>query len=270
LIVKYGILTPNFGPCGDPKTLIELAKETELAGWHGFFLWDHLQWPDMEPAADPWVALSAIATQTHSIHIGTLITPLPRRDIVKLARETITLDHLSDGRLILGVGLGAEFMPEYSAFGHETEMKSRGEMLDEGLDVLAALWSGNPVHHEGKHYRVVTDQAFAKPSGIPVWVGGVWPNKRPMRRAAKWDGVVPLGPNWSSNEIITAAELGELVKVVGQREGYDIVTIATNQQPVSVVQEYADSGCTWWVETSAPFGKTIDEMKEQIRRGPPR
>ena len=266
--MKYGIYTPNFGPCGDPKVLIELARETESAGWDGFFLWDHLQWPDMEPAADPWVALAAIATQTESIQIGTLITPLPRRDIVKLARETITLDHLSGGRLILGVGLGAEFIPEYSAFGHETDMRTRGDMLDEGLDVLAALWSGEPVSHEGKHYRVVTDQGFAKPSSIPIWVGGVWPNKRPIRRAARWDGVIPLGPSWSNNEIITASELGELVQVTGQRDGYDIVTIAMSQQPADVVHEYADAGCTWWVEASAPFGKTVDEMKEQIRRGP--
>lgn len=267
--MKYGIYTPNFGPCGNPKTLIDLAGETESAGWDGFFLWDHLQWPGMEPAADPWIALAAIATQTTSIRIGTLITPLPRRDIVKLARETITLDHLSGGRLILGVGLGAEFVPEYSAFGHETDMRIRGDMLDEGLKLLAALWSGEPVSHEGKYYRAVTEQGFAKPSAIPIWVGGIWPNKRPMRRAARWNGVIPLGPSWSSNEIITPTELGKLVEVTGQRESFDIVTIAMSQQPARIVQEYADAGCTWWVEACAPFSQTVDEMKEQIRRGPP-
>ena len=265
--MKYGILTTNFGPCGDPKTLLELAQLAESSGWNGFFLWDHLQWPDMEPAADPWVALAAVATVTDKINIGTLVTPLPRRDVVKLARELITLDQLSEGRLILGVGLGWQTIPEYAGFGHEEDLRVRGEMLDEGLDVLNQLLSGKNVAHEGKHYKVVTNQPFSPPTGIPIWVAGQWPSKKPFRRAAHWDGVVPMSKTAMEGGTLTPEDVRDLRNLMAdeceQREPFDVVAMG-----VEVDQRFVDAGVTWHIEPIVPFTQSLDEMKAAIEAGP--
>ena len=266
--MKFGVLTTNFGPCGDPRTLVELAQLADDSGWGGFFLWDHLQWPDMEPAADPWVALAAIATATDSMRFGTLVTPLPRRDIVKLAREMITLDHLSKGRLILGVGLGWQGIPEYAGFGHEEDLRVRGEMLDEGLNVLSRLLSGKSIHHEGKHYTVVTDQPFAPPNHIPIWVAGQWPSKRPFRRAAHWDGVVPMSKRALEGGTLTAEDFIELKRLMAdeceQRQPFDVVAMGGGAH-----EGFADAGVTWHVTPVVPFTQSLDGMRESISAGPP-
>ena len=108
--MKFGIYLPNYGPFGNARTIADLARDAESAGWNGFFVWDHIAERDetgaSPPCADPWLALTAAALQTTSIKLGTTVTPLPRRRPHKLARETVTLDWLSNGRLILGVGIG--------------------------------------------------------------------------------------------------------------------------------------------------------------------
>lgn len=271
--MKYAFYTPNFGYCGDPRNLIELATECERAGWDGFFIWDHLQFPEMEPAADPWVALSAIASQTEKILLGPMITPLPRREVVKLAREALTLDHLSGGRLILGIGLGYDALPEWSAFGLEQDAKVRGEMVDEGLLVLEALWSGKPVNHTGVHYNAVCE-AWAKPrheKSIPIWIAGQWPGRKPFRRAAKWDGVIPMARDQMEGGKITPTDLQDLLSVIDTEHKrapeYDVVMIGMNPTSADLLA-YASEGVTWWLEASGPWSRSLEEMKAQIRRGP--
>jgi alkanesulfonate monooxygenase SsuD/methylene tetrahydromethanopterin reductase-like flavin-dependent oxidoreductase (luciferase family) len=156
--VRYGVSVPNFGVGVDARAIGELAREAEESGWDGFFLWDHLLAfsPGPVPVVDPWVALTAVTLSTSRVWLGPMVTPLPRRRPAKLARETASLDHLSGGRLILGVGIGA--MPyEYDYLGEEADMRVRGAMLDEGLEVLTGLWSGEPFGHRGEHYRVAND-----------------------------------------------------------------------------------------------------------------
>src|SRR5258708_3129926 len=132
----FAVDTPNFGDFADPRLLAQLARDTEQAGWDGFFLWDHIGagWPF--PVGGPWVQLAAMAMTTERIKLGTTITPLPRRRPWKLAREVVTLDHLSQGRMILGVGLGSDSAQEYSCFGEATDDRLHAEMLEEGLAVL--------------------------------------------------------------------------------------------------------------------------------------
>ena len=146
--MKYGINIPNFGWFGDIDTLVEIAVEVEENGWDGFFLWDHLlvfKQEDMVlPFVDPWIALAAIACSTKKLRLGPLITPIPRRRPWKVAREAVSVDHLSKGRMILGVGLGAPPETEFDYFGEESDVKIRAEMLDEGLDIITGLWSGEP------------------------------------------------------------------------------------------------------------------------------
>lgn len=199
--MRYGIEFPAAGECGDPRTLAELARLAEEAGWDGVFLEDYAFYRNDvyrsvpgAPTHDPWVALAAMAMRTERVRLGTAITPLPRRRPWKLAREAVSLDHLSGGRLILGVGAGDVADEGFTRFGEETDPKRRAGLLDEGLDVLAGLWSGRPFAYEGEHHSVGEVTFLPRPvqqPRIPIWVGGAWPRKGPLRRAARWDGLIP-------------------------------------------------------------------------------
>src|SRR4051794_24242124 len=149
--MKYAVNVPNYGPYGNARTLATLAREAEKAGWDGFFIWDHIAW--MTDVVDPWVALAAIALSTERLSIGALVTPIPRRRPQKLARETTSIDHLSNGRLVVGVGIGLGVW-EWDYLGEEQNLKRRGAMLDEGLEVLKGLWSGQEFNFVGEHYNI--------------------------------------------------------------------------------------------------------------------
>ena len=199
--MRYGIYLPNFGPYGDARVLAELARDAEAAGWDGFFIWDHIAVEEHLPMVDPWVGLAAAAMTTSRIMLGATVTPLPRRRPWKLARETVSLDRLSGGRLIVGVGIGLG-TGEWDDLGEETDPRVRGAMLDEGLDVLTGLWTGEAFSYDGAYYTV--KEAVFRPTPvqqprIPVWVGGWWPNKAPFRRAARWDGIFPLYSHWDNS-----------------------------------------------------------------------
>ena len=197
--MRFAMYVPNFDTFGSVHTLVALAQAAEAAGWDGFFLWDHLL-PDADsahgPVADPWIALTAIAGATSRLRFGALVTPFPRRRPWKLARETVTLDHYSAGRLVVGAGIGGDWWREYSAVGESRDDRTRGAMLDEGLDVLTGLWTGTPLTYKGTYYTV-EDAHFLPPPyqtpRIPIWIAGVWPGTRPFRRAARWDGIIPTG-----------------------------------------------------------------------------
>ena len=202
--MRYGVSMPNFGEHLDVGIIAALARDAEGAGWDGFFLWDHLLAfsPGPVPVVDPWIALTAAALSTRGIRLGPLVTPLPRRRPTTLARQTASLDRLSGGRLILGVGSGA--LPyEWEYLGEEVDPRVRGAMLDEGLAVLAGLWTGEPFGYHGQHYRVggappeddwraIFSPPPAQRPRIPVCVGGTWPHRAPFRRAARWDGACPM------------------------------------------------------------------------------
>jgi alkanesulfonate monooxygenase SsuD/methylene tetrahydromethanopterin reductase-like flavin-dependent oxidoreductase (luciferase family) len=276
--VKYGFITPNFDYCGDVHVLVDLAREAEDAGWDGFFVWDHLQFLEREPNADPWIALAAIAASTERIRLGPLITPVPRRHVAKLARETVTLDHLSRGRLIFGAGAGAPELPEYTAFGDSGDAKTRAAMLDEGLAALAALWSGEPVRLCGEHVRVETP-GFGRPvqgPRIPVWVAGSWPNKRPLRRAARWDGVVPVAKGVAGGKVVRPDDLRELVAYVRRHresdDAFDFIQFGATKSAADTekVKAYAAAGATWWIESIMTWFTPLEGARSRIREGPPR
>lgn len=276
--MKYALYTPNFGYFGDARVLADFAAEAEASGWDGFFLWDHLQFPDMEPAVDPWIALAAMAVNTERVAIGPMITPLPRRDLGKLARETASLDRLSGGRLIFGAGLGWAGIPEFAGFGHETQLKVRGEMLDEGLSILDKLWRGEAVEHAGEYYSV-SCKPFSRPvqsPRIPVWIGGGWPSVKPFRRAAKWDGVIPMAKNELEGGTLSPQDIADVRRFIDEhRVGttpYDVVRMGMTQSAddTEAVSAYADAGVTWWLESRGPWSGTKEEFVARLRNGPPR
>jgi len=184
---------PLFDELSDPLVVARLAADAEAAGWHGVFVWDHLRWEaPVRRVADSWITLAAIACATERIRLGPMVTPLPRRRPVKVARETATLDVLSGGRLTLGVGIGEDrFGREFSKTGEQLDDRVRGQMLDEALEILTAAWSGEPVHHQGDHYTVDDVEFLPRPvqrPGVPVWIAGFTRQRqadspgRPVRR----------------------------------------------------------------------------------------
>ena len=197
--MRFAVDVPNFGDFADPLVVADLARRAEDAGWDGLFVWDHVTHrKDLRRTiADPWVLLTAAALATQRIRLGTLVTPVARRRVSKLAREVTTLDRLTGGRMILGAGLGAPVEDEFGTFGETTDPRELAARLDEGLTALNLLWSGEPVTFHGAHV-VVDDVAFlptpVQRPRVPVWVGGVWPARPPMRRAARWDGAAPILP----------------------------------------------------------------------------
>ena len=277
--VRFAIDLPIFGQYADPFLLGELARDAENAGWDGCFIWDHILVDKSEPLADPWIALSAIALMTSRIHFGPMVTPLFRRHPWKLARETVSLDHLSKGRLILGVGLGSDMFGEISTFGGPRVDRDRAEMLDEGLAVVSGLWSGAAFAFDGRHFRVKETCFLPRPfqsPRIPIWVAGTWPKKPPFRRAARYDGAIAVAGDLAS--ALSPAEVAGLVSFVRSlRTGdspFDIVqfgeTLGINgAQDRALVAAYEAVGVTWWVESMFPRYSEVKAARTRILSGPP-
>ncbi len=277
--MKYGILLPNVGEFANPHTLIDLAVSAEADGWDGVFLWDMLSLSFDEtpwPAADPWIAMAAIAHRTERISFGPMVTPLARRRPAKVARETVTLDQLSRGRLILGVGLGGAER-EFDDFGEDSDPKVRASKLDESLDVLVRLWSGEPVTHSGSNFTV-EDRVFLptpfERSRIPVWVGGYWPNKAPARRAARWDGMFLINEDWPDAFLQPDEVAAATLYVRGQRApdagAFDVVAMGTldGRQPgfdPGTMRGYEEAGATWWLAQA----DDVTGVRKLIASGPP-
>jgi alkanesulfonate monooxygenase SsuD/methylene tetrahydromethanopterin reductase-like flavin-dependent oxidoreductase (luciferase family) len=261
--VKLGIHTPNFASLASPADLADLAARAEAAGWEGFFIWDHVARPEgTYPMAEPWIALTAIATATERLRIGPMITPLARRRPWNVARQVASLDELTGGRVTLGVGLGISSGPEFSQFSEERDPRVRGDMLDEGLEILRAAWLGTPVRHTGTHYRVddVTILPAPAQARLPIWGATERLSGRPVRRAAGLDGVFPiqLGP----------ADLPELLDNVarhrpGGLDGYDVVVTGTGNS-----QAWREAGATWWLH-ELDWRRPLSEAIATIEAGPP-
>jgi alkanesulfonate monooxygenase SsuD/methylene tetrahydromethanopterin reductase-like flavin-dependent oxidoreductase (luciferase family) len=247
---KQGLFLAPFDELADPRVLVEIAVRAESRGWDGIFLWDHISYrAPVRAVADPWVALSAIAASTERLRLGPMVTPLSRRRVQKVARETVTLDHLSAGRLTLGVGLGSDRNDELAPYGEVLDPRERARLLDEGLSRLAAFWDG------GFEPRPVQ-----RPR-IPVWVAGRWPNRRPVRRAAAWDGYFPIdmpGPE----------ALAELLAEVDQQRAeqvghFDVVVeIEAGGDP----GPWREAGATW-VLTGFGLQPRADEVRAAIDAG---
>lgn len=272
--MKYGFVFPG----GEARTAADLARAAEAAGWDGFFVPDAVWWHD------PWVTLAACAMCTERIRLGTMITPVSRRRPWNLAAQTATLDRLSNGRVILAVGMGAP-TTGFAEFGETEDRRTRAELLDEGLDIIAGLWSGHPIEFDGKHYHVRKSSFPPCPPPvqtprIPVWVVGAWPRRKSMDRAARWDGLLPnkIGADGKHARVMPA-DLREMQAYVEAHRTattpFDIVIEgetpgASPKKDASLVQPWIEAGATWWLDSMWSNSNDLARVRKRIEQGPPR
>ncbi len=269
--MNYGFIIPR----GDPRTVAELACEVEQAGWDGAFYWDGIYIGEGWEIYDPWVVMAAMAMRTERVRIGAMLTPPARRRPWKLARETMTLDHLSGGRLVLPVGLGALDDGGFSKVGEPTDRKVRAQLLDESLEIVTGLWSGEPFSFEGEHYRF-EEMTFIPPPvqspRIPIWVVGAWPSKKSMNRALRYDGILA----YTTRGEVTPEDIREIKRYVEEnRDGegpFDIVWEGETpgddpDRAASIVGPFAEAGVTWWIES--PWSLSGEPLRTRIEQGPP-
>jgi hypothetical protein len=273
--MKFGFVLPY----GDASVAAEWAEAAEQAGWDGFFVWEPIYgW-------DAWVMLAAAAMRTSRIRLGTMISPLSRMRPWKIASETITLDHLSGGRVTLTVGLGATDVG-FSTFGEAVDRRERAELLDESLEIMTGLWAGR-AKYDGKHYRVNGALHYPPPPPvqqprIPIWIVGAWPFEKSMQRTLKYDGIVPSsrGTDGSIGQA-TPEEVEAIRNWVAERRdvsSFDIIVEGTTStsdrsKAAAKVQPWTDAGATWYLEArwGVQEGQvTMDSVRRRLEAGPPR
>ncbi len=269
--MQYGLIVTT----GDPRSVAELAAAGEAAGWDGIFYWDGIALGPMD-TYDPWAVMAAMAMRTERVRLGAIITPPSRRRPWKLARETMTLDRLSSGRLVLPVGLGALDDGGFGNVGEPTDARTRAELLDESLDILEGLWSGEPFGYQGRHYQFEPMTFLPRPiqqPRIPIWVVGAWPSERSMQRVLRYDGIV--------TQAVTPTEVAAIADHIAKARPaadadrpFEIIVQGTTgaDDPAATgdaVRPFAEAGATWWIDADWE-GATVDSIRRRIDAGPPR
>jgi alkanesulfonate monooxygenase SsuD/methylene tetrahydromethanopterin reductase-like flavin-dependent oxidoreductase (luciferase family) len=267
--VRYGTCVANIGTYADPRVTARVAAAAEENGWDGVFVWDHLAFVWGSPAADPWVTLSAVASATERVRIGTTVTPVARRRPHVLAQTVATLDVLSGGRVIFGAGLGGS-ASEFGRFGEPTDPKVRAAMLDEGLDLLRRLWAGEHVSHRGLHYLVegVTLAPLPLQERIPIWIGGNRPAS--LRRAARWDGWVADSAD-PTGMVLSPDDVGRSLATIRAHhdsgEPFEVAVVGRADE--ADPHAYAAAGAGWWLEGVNDRRGPLDSMLALVEAGPP-
>ncbi len=270
--MRHGLYVAPFGELADVAALARVAADAEGAGWDGFFVWDHVMTHDGLDVADPWIALTAVAMATTKVRLGAMVTPLARRRPWDVARQVAVLDRLSGGRMVFGAGLGGDGRRELSAFGEERDPRARGALLDEALELVVDLWTGEPVTRDGRAFAL--DRAQVRPTPLqtprpPVWLACVWPHRRPLERAARYDGVFPV----NHERPLRGDDLRAILEVIGEHRpggvgGYDVVVVNHERPDPSRLQELAGAGTTWWLQG---FGERprLADVQAAAAAGPP-
>jgi alkanesulfonate monooxygenase SsuD/methylene tetrahydromethanopterin reductase-like flavin-dependent oxidoreductase (luciferase family) len=263
--LRHALYLPPFEELADPRVMVDLAVAAEASGWDGLFLWDHVLRPPEEATrvADVWIQLAAVAMATSTIRLGPMVTPVVRRRPQKLAREAVTLDHLCRGRLTVGLGLGDDASGGLSRCGEVGDARERGDVLDEGADLLVRLWSGEEVRHRGPHFTADGVTFLPRPvqsPSIPLWLAARGDAVRPVRRAARYDGLFPID--------IDADGLARMVDVVvAERGSLDHFDIAVLAHPGVDLPALEARGATWAMWSFLP-GEPAADVAQFIDAGP--
>ena len=276
--MQFGVFLPPFAEFAEPKRVVALSQQLEDSGWDGLFLWDHVLTTPGMAVADPWVTMAAVATVTQRIRLGALVTPLPRRRPWVLSRQLATLDQLSDGRLIGGIGLGGDGWSEFSAFGEPVDPVVRGRMLDEALELVQRFLTGEAVSFHGSHYVVDSPPLLPRPrqSPLPIWGAVRWPNRRPLARIAKLDGCFPIFASSGGLPPPDPSDIAALRTQLVDRGARPDIDIAVEcelslEEPSSIpatVAALEHAGVTWILESFRP-GVAPEHVASVVRKGPP-
>jgi alkanesulfonate monooxygenase SsuD/methylene tetrahydromethanopterin reductase-like flavin-dependent oxidoreductase (luciferase family) len=270
--MRHGLALPTGGECGDPRFLLELAVAAEKRGWDGVFLEDYVcyQGDPARPTCNTWAALAAIAVRTMRIVLGVEVVALTRRRPWNVAREAAAIDQLSEGRFVLGIGIGDQGDPGYTHFGEETDTHVRAEILDEALQIVAGLWTGEPFSFRGQHFEVAEVTFRPRPlqqPRPPIWIGGGYPNPRAIERALRWDGTCMYrragGPLHGEDVLELRTRAGDRrwdIAVGGWERRDDLDEELDHRRSV------AEAGADWWVEWVAPAER--EAMRRAVLRGP--
>src|SRR3954447_2743920 len=261
MTTRRGLFVAPFDSLADPRVIGDLAETAGAAGWDGFFVWDHLQYGERVTAiADVWTCCAAVAMRTEALLFGPMVTPLARRRPQVLAQQAASLAVLSGGRFVLGLGLGDDWVGEFSAFGDEPDPRVRGRMLDEGLEVLTGLLSGGPVDHDGAHYAA-REARFRPAPAVPIWLAGRFGNRPPLRRAARHDGFFVIGLDGPDDLDEVNAGLVEHLPAPGVDVSVDL---RTEQDPAP----WLDRGASWVLTRIGPFDLDLAEVRRVVEAGP--
>ena len=262
--MRHAVCLANVGTLSDPRLAVRLARAAEASGWDGVFIWDHLAFVWGRPSADPWTTLAAIAASTERVKLGTAVTPVARRRPQVLANQVATLDVLSGGRVVFGAGLGGS-PSEFGKFGEPTDENVRASILDEGLDLLRRLWSGEEVTHHGEHYTLdgVTLSPTPLQETLPIWIGGNRPAS--LRRASKWDGWIADSSD-PTRMTLTPDDVRRSVETIGRSEGFEVAVLGERGRGNPA--DYVRAGATWWLENLHDGRGSFDELLAFAAAGP--
>jgi alkanesulfonate monooxygenase SsuD/methylene tetrahydromethanopterin reductase-like flavin-dependent oxidoreductase (luciferase family) len=276
--MQFGVTLPFVAP----RVAVDLAYEAEQAGWDGVFYWDGIAFNNMT-LFDPWVVLAAMALRTQRVRLGPMLTPVARRRPWKLAREVLTLDHLSEGRAVLPVGLGALDDAGFGKVGEPTDRKIRAQKLDEGLALIDGLWRGEPFSFQGQHFQVAEMTFAPKPiqqPRVPIWVVGAWPSQRSLNRALRWDGILAMRVTAEGEEPHVTPEIVRSIADYAATHRtsaapFDIIWEGTTSgdDPARAAAEivpWQAAGLTWWLENVWQQPDDVEGMRRRIQQGPPR
>lgn len=282
--MRYGIVLTT----GDAATAGSLAADAEAAGWDGVFTFDAVSIGGMD-LDDPWIILASMALRTERVLLGAMVFAPTRRRPWLFAKEAISLDRLSGGRLVLPVGLGALDDLAFGNVGEPTSARDRAALLDETLAIVEGLGGGEPFEFEGEHYRfgpMALRPAAVQTPRIPVWPVGVWPSAKSMERTLRWDGVVVQAAEPGLGQLAElAAWVGAKRAIAGARgvlgggpvpgRPFEIVVDGTTPADdpagaASITRARAEAGATWWIEADWTPGSGLDALRARILAGPPR
>jgi alkanesulfonate monooxygenase SsuD/methylene tetrahydromethanopterin reductase-like flavin-dependent oxidoreductase (luciferase family) len=277
--MRYAFNFPLFDHLSDERLLAQLAHEAEQSGWDAALVWDHvnLNYPGMAsggPHAEPWMALALMAQSTDRIMLGTCITPVARRRPIKLAREILAMHRISDGRFVFGAGLGVG-ESEFDDVGEESDLPTRGDMLDEGLEIISAALSGMPIEHEGHHYKLHSPTPLDQPADVPIWVAGTWPNKKPFRRAARYDGIYAVKSGFV--DLLTPQDVAAMSSYIRQHRenskpfnlSVGAMTSEDKGRDRDLSMALEEAGANWWMDGTYTPLEDLESLRLRLHAGPP-
>jgi alkanesulfonate monooxygenase SsuD/methylene tetrahydromethanopterin reductase-like flavin-dependent oxidoreductase (luciferase family) len=278
--VRYAIDVAPLGELSDPAAIVRLARAAEDAGWDGLSTWDSTGVSMGTAAADPFVALAAVAAATERLRLILSVVALPRRRPHLVVQSVGTLDRLSSGRVVLGVGAGGD-PADFASFGEAVESSTRVAQMDEALEIVDALLRGESVRHEGPHFAVRDVAVGPRPvqePRPPIWLGGMRPGAR--RRAATWDGWIAVAVADDGSGINLRPEAframvdaldAERAKLGRASEPFDVAVFAySDPSAPDRAAAYAEAGATWWLESLSPMRGSPSDLIAIVAKGPPR